>query len=86
MSYEPTDPWAAAVAALEGIAHGAAAMELDLVKTENWESVSLELNAIHEGAWDVTSFLMTRRSMRATWNWRGRPEFCSSRCQRARTA
>ena len=77
VSFEPTDPWAAAVAALEGIAHGAAAMELDLVKTENWESVSLELSAIRDGAWDVTSFMMERRSMRATWSWRGQPEFCT---------
>ncbi len=79
VSFEPTDQWAAAVAALQGIAHGAAAMELDLVKAENWQSVSLELNAIRGGAWDVTSFMMERRSMSCTWSWRGQPEFCEQR-------
>jgi hypothetical protein len=79
VSFEPTDQWAAAVAALEGIAHGAAAMELGLVRAESWHSVSLELNAIRDGAWDVTSFMMERGSMRSTWSWRGLPEFCKQR-------
>lgn len=47
--FDPSDPWSGPIAALSWVADGAAAMELDLIRCENWEAMSVEFNAMSCG-------------------------------------
>ena len=71
--FDSSDPWSGPLAALSCVADGAAAMELDLVRFENWETISVEFNAIHCGAEDTYIVSTSRTSMSATCRWLGRP-------------
>jgi hypothetical protein len=63
--FAPADPWSGPIAALSCVADGAAAMELDLVRCDNWDAVSVEFNSVQDGAEDTCLVLATRASMTA---------------------
>lgn len=71
--FDPSDPWSGPIATLSWVADGAAAMELDLIRCENWEAMSVEFNAMSCGTEDTCIISASRASMSATCRWLGRP-------------
>ncbi len=72
--FDPSDPWSGPIATLSWVADGATAMELDLIRCENWNTVSVEFNAMYCGTEDTYIVSASRASMSATCRWLGRPD------------
>ncbi len=70
--FDPSDPWSGPIATLSWVADGATAMELDLIRCENWDTVSVEFNASYCGTEDTFIVSASRASMSATCRWLGR--------------